>query len=74
MVVVVAIVVICVCAATGVSTVLTLMDSLRLLKRARGSGVSKKKHSLKQQQGQRAPPIYSNNPALIVAVVVGSRI
>ena len=46
MALVVAVVVICVCAATGVSTVLTLMDSLGLLKRV---------------HERRVQPNYNNN-------------
>jgi hypothetical protein len=41
MVLVVAVVVIWVCVATGDSTVLTLIDSLGLLKRARSGGIKK---------------------------------
>jgi hypothetical protein len=73
MALVVAVVVICVCAATGVSTVLTLIDSLRLWKRAGHDHYDKKTHS-KEALDQ---DFNNNNPTTtttrIVAVVVGAR-
>ena len=42
---VVAVVVMCVCAATGVSTALTMMDAMRLLRRDADADETKKKQS-----------------------------